>query len=148
MKRTSVFLLFVITLASVAFAGKKKDKDPDQFCDLKIKVFKAENGKPVRNAAVVLHPVNANGKQSRAGMDLKTDENGEAAFNGAPYGTMRVQVISPELQTYGDDVEINQPAQEVVVKMKPPQKQYSIYEHGATEAPNADTGEKKDDQKK
>ena len=148
MKRSCLLLFLILGLVAVSFAGKKKNQDPEQFCDLKIKVFKLENGKPVRNASVVLHPVDEKGKQSRSGMDLKTDENGEAAFNGAPYGTMRVQVISPELQTYGDDIAINQPQQEIVVKMKPPQSQYSIYEHGATQAPNADTGEKKDDQKK
>jgi len=148
MKRSWVLLLLTLTLVTVAFAGKKKDKDPEQYCDLKIKVLKETNGKPVRNAAVVLHPVSASGKQSRAGMDLKTDENGVAAYNAAPYGLMRIQVISPELQTYGDDIEINQAEQEIVVKMKPPQKQYSIYEHGATEAPNAEGQQNKDDQKK
>ena len=147
MKWLSVLLLLTLALVPLAFAGKKKDQAPEQFCDLKIKVFKEENGKPVRNAAVVLHAVDAKGKQG-GGMDLKTDENGEALYNAIPYGTMRVQVISPQLQTYGDDIVINQPQQEIVVKMKPPQKQYSIYEHGATEAPNAEGEQNKDEQKK
>jgi hypothetical protein len=151
MKRFPFVLLMIVVLVSMVFAGKKKDQADDQSCDLKIKVFKESNGKPVRNASVVLHPVNAKGKQGSAGMDLKTDENGEASISAIPYGTMRVQVISHELQTYGDDIVINQPQQEVVVKMKPPQKQYSIYEHGATTAPNTGddpSDEKKDDQKK
>jgi len=154
MKRLPVILLVIVALASVALAGKKKDASDEQSCNLKIRVFKEANGKPVRNASVVLHPVSAKGKQGSAGMDLKTDENGEASVSAIPYGTLRVQVISHELQTYGDDIVINQPEQEVVVKMKPPQKQYSIYEHGATTAPNTgddqpnQNDQKKDDQKK
>ena len=143
MKRLGVFLLLTIALVPAAFTGKKKDKEPEQYCDLKIKVFKESSGKPLRNASVVLHPVSGNGKQEKGGLDLKTDENGEAVYNSVPYGILRIQVISPQLQTYGNDVAINQPQQELVIKMKPPQEQYSIYEHGATKAPNVDDDQKK-----
>ena len=33
-------------------------------------VLKDYNGKPIRNAAVVLHPVNPHGKQQRGGFEL------------------------------------------------------------------------------
>ena len=119
----------MLVVAIAAFAGDKdKDKDKDQYSDIKIKVLKASNGKPVRNAAVVLHAVNPKGKQESGGLNLKTDGEGETSFNGIPYGKLRVQVIVAGLQTYGEDHEIDQPQQEIVVKMKPPQKQYSIYD--------------------
>jgi len=130
MKRFS--LLAIVILATLAFAGdKNKDKDKDQSADITIKVVKEFNGKPIYNAAVVLHTVNAKGKQDAGGLNLKTNESGEATYSGIPYGTLRIQVIAPGLQTYGEDLEIDQPEKQVVVKMKYPQKQYSIYEHGA-----------------
>lgn len=122
MKR--LWVLVILLLATAAFAG---DKDK-QFSNLKVKVLKASSGKPIRNAAVILHAVDSKGKQESGGMDLKTNEDGETSYNGVPYGKLRIQVIVPGLQTYGDDHEINQPQQEIVVKMQPPQKQYSIYD--------------------
>jgi len=121
-----LWALCLLVLATVAIAGDKKDKD--QYCDVKVKVLKAATGKPIRNAAVILHAVNSKGKQESGGLNLKTDEEGEATYSGIPYGKLRVQVIVSGLQTYGEDHEIDQPQKEIVVKMEPPQKQYSIYD--------------------
>jgi len=44
--------------------------------DLRFVVVRDYNGKPVRNAAVVLHPVNRKGKQSRGGLELKDGRGG------------------------------------------------------------------------
>lgn len=94
---------------------------------LKVTVVKAENGKPVANAHVVLHPVDKKGRQERGGVELKTDQDGECSYTGVPYGRLRVQVIAHGLQTYGEDYEINQPEHELVIKLKPPQDQLTIY---------------------
>lgn len=94
---------------------------------LKFTVVKESSGKPVRNASVVLHTVDKNGKQQKGGLQLKTDAEGRASIEGIPYGKMRVQVIARGLQTYGEDYEIGQPEQEFVIKLKPPQEQHSIY---------------------
>jgi len=131
MKR--VWLLVMLAVALAAFAG-----DKDKYSDIKIKVFKEENGKPVRNATVVLHAVSSNGKQASGGLNLKTNEAGETSYDGIPYGTLRVQVIFRGLQTHGEDIEINQAQQEIVVKMKPPQKQYSIYDKPGAKPPGID----------
>jgi hypothetical protein len=139
MKRLS-YLLSLLLVASLGFAGDK-DKNKDQYSSVKIKVFKAETGKPLRNAAVVLHAVNDKGKQT-GGMNLKTNLEGETGYDGVPYGKLRVQVIYPGLQTYGEDVAINQPEQEVVVKMQPAQKQYSIYDKPGTQPPGIDPDKK------
>ena len=121
-RRTSV-LLFAVTLAllsTFAFAD-------DKFSHVEFVVVRGYNGKPVRNASVVLHPVNKDGKQSKNGTQLKTDPDGKASLNYVPYGKMRIQAIAPGLQTYGDDIEISQPEHQITIKMNRPQEQYSIY---------------------
>jgi hypothetical protein len=91
-------------------------------------VIKDDSGKPVRNAAVVLHPVNAHGKQGRGGFELKTDNDGKTHFEGVPYGKLRVQVLAPGFQTFGEDYDIAEAERDITVRLKRPQKQYSIYE--------------------
>jgi|SRR6202162_2682865 len=121
MKRVS--LAFVV-LAMLLPAASAEDKS----ALLKFLVVKDYNGKPIRNASVVMHPVKKDGKQSRGGLQLKTDPEGKASFEGVPYGKLRVQVLATGFQTFGDDYEIDQPIEEITVKMKRPQQQYSIYE--------------------
>ena len=106
----------------------------DPTAALSFVVLKEDNGKPIRNAAVVLHPVNTRGKQGRGGFELKTDADGKTHFEGVPYGKLRVQVLAPGFQTFGEDYEIAEETKEITVKLKRPQKQYSIYDdaHGAT----------------
>lgn len=91
-------------------------------------VIKEDNGKPVRNAAVVLHSVSAKGKQQRGGFELKTDSDGKTHFEGVPYGKLRVQVLAQGFQTFGEDYDVDTEAKEITVKLKRPQRQYSIYD--------------------
>ena len=121
MKRFALIAAFAL-LCIVALHAEEKASS------LQILVLKADNGKPVRNAAVVLHPVQKDGKQSHGGIELKTDPDGKASYAGVPYGKLRVQVLMRGFQTYGEDFEINQPAQEITVKLHRPKDQYSIYE--------------------
>ena len=90
-------------------------------------VIKSYNGKPVRNAAVVIHPVDKKGKQGRGGIELKTDPDGKARYDGLPFGKVRIQVIAENLKTFGEDIEITKETQEVTIKLDRPQAQYSIY---------------------
>jgi hypothetical protein len=124
MKRrfAALVVMAVLLLACASFAG-----DDTKFSELKFVVVKEENGKPVRNASVVLHSVDKDGKQEKGGFQLKTDKDGKTAYNGVPYGKLRIQVIAQGLQTFGQDYEIKEPAQEITIKLKPPQGQYTIY---------------------
>lgn len=115
-----LFALFFLVGSISGFAA-------DKISRVEFVVVRGYNGKPVRNASVVLHPVNKDGKQSKGGMELKTDPDGKAALEAVPYGKLRIQAIAPGLQTYGDDIEINQPEQQITIKMNRPQEQYSIY---------------------
>src|ERR1700681_4194242 len=97
--------------------------------DLRFVVVRDYNGKPVRNAAVVLHPVSRKGKQARGGLELKTDNDGKTNIDGIPYGPLRVQVLAPGFQTFGEDYKIDKAETEITVKLKRPGGQYSIYEN-------------------
>jgi len=106
-------------------------------------ILKDDSGKPVRNAAVVLHPVNTKGKQGRGGFELKTDNDGKTHFEGVPYGKLRVQVLAPGFQTFGEDYEIGEAEKEITVRLKRPQKQYSIYDEHSEQKKDAPAPEDK-----
>ncbi len=91
-------------------------------------MVKGDNGKPVRNASVILHPVNKNGSQSNAGYQLKTDLDGKTESEGVPYGRLRVQVIAPGFRTFGQDYDINQPSMNIDIRLKRPTQQFTIYD--------------------
>src|SRR5216683_6178789 len=115
------FVLAGLLASMAAFAQ-------DDTALLSFQVLRDYNGKPIRNASVVMHPVQKNGKQSKGGLQIKTDVEGKASFDGAPYGKLRVQVLAPGFQTFGADYDIDKPTLEITVKMKRPAGQYSIYE--------------------
>ena len=118
--------LGMLALAGAAFGQKDKDEGPSAVVNFQ--VIKDDNGKPVRNAAVIMHPVNAKGTQGRGGMELKTDAEGKANFDGIPYGKLRVQVLATGFQTYGDDFDVDKPKLDITVKLRRPQGQFSIYD--------------------
>ena len=123
MKRGSrVVCLFIAILFAIFAAAKDNPTSHLEFL-----VVRSNNGKPIRNASVILHPVNKEGKQSSGGYQLKTNQEGKAEFEGIPYGKLRIQAIAKGLQTYGEDFEINEPNHQITIKMNPPQEQYSIY---------------------
>jgi len=82
--------------------------------------------------------VSSKDKQQNGGLELKTDVDGKASYDGIPYGKIRVQVLAPGFQTFGEDYDINQPTMDVTIKMKRPAGQYSIYEdHPAEKKPES-----------
>lgn len=121
----SIVIFLLIGLLAPAWA-EKKPQIP--LSTVNFVVVRDENGKPIRNAAVVIHPVNEKGKQERGGIELKTDPDGKTGYDGIPYGKMRIQVLAPGFQTYGDDYDIGKPSVDITVKMKRPAQQYSIYD--------------------
>src|SRR5580693_492076 len=124
--RTIATLLLAFALLGSAAAQKEGDDEPTAV--LNFLVVKEDNGKPIRSAAVIMHPVNTHGKQSRGGLELKTDADGKTSFEGVPYGTLRVQVLASGFQTFGEDYDIDKPKIDFTIKLKRPQGQYSIYQ--------------------
>jgi hypothetical protein len=121
MKKIGLGFATTIVLAVLVFAQ-------DDTAMLNFVVIRDYNGKPVRNASVVMHPVEKNGKQSKGGLQIKTDADGKASFDGVPYGKLRVQVLASGFQTFGADYDIDKPTVDIEVRVKRPAGQYSIYE--------------------
>ena len=132
-------MLAVLAMAGLAMGQKDKDEEPTTW--IHFSVVKDDNGKPVRNAAVVMHSVDAKGKQERGGMELKTNAEGKADFDGIPYGMLRIQVLAQGFQTYGQDFDIEKSNTEITIKLKRPQGQYSVYD----EHPNTSSTAPKQD---
>ncbi len=105
----------------------RKYKPPPPTAKITVTVVKATNGKPVENAAVVFHPMK-DGKDE-GGLELKTNEDGRVSIDVIPVGdTVRLQIVAHGFQTYGEDYEIATDSKDITVKLKPPDRQYSIYE--------------------
>jgi len=134
MKKTFVIgvLLAVLAVAGAAVGQKQDINEPTSF--VYFSVIKDDNGKPVRNAAVIMHAVNEKGKQERGDMELKTDPEGKANFDGIPYGMLRVQVIAHGFQTFGEDYDVEKAKTEITIKLKRPQGQYSVYDDHAKDS--------------
>jgi hypothetical protein len=111
-------LIVLFTLCAVA---------GDKSASLQFLILKDADGKPVRNAEIVIHPVDKKGHQKEEGIELKTHDDGKAQINGIPFGTLRVQVICPGYQTFGQDYSVADAKFEVTIKLKKPTDQYTIY---------------------
>jgi len=137
MKRNvSMVMAVMIVLGLGMIESSRAQDDEGPTSALRFVVVRDSDGKPVRNAEVVLHPVKRKGKQAKGEMELKTDAEGRTNVDGIPYGPLRVQVLAPHFQTFGEDYEINKAEMEITVKLKRPGGQYSIYEnHGDDKKP-------------
>jgi len=113
-------VILAVAMAGIAFAGSKS-------ASLEFLVVRDSNGKPVRNAEIVLHPLDKNGKQKAEGIELKTHEDGKAQINGIPYGKFRVQVIAHGFRTYGEDFDFQSPNHAITIKLQKPADQVTIY---------------------
>lgn len=124
-----IWLGALIATLSIPSLAKDKDKNDDigPVATLNFVVVKDFNGKPVRNASVVMHIVNEKGKQEKGDLELKTDLEGKASYEGVPYGKLRVQVLATGFQTFGADYDVDRPMLEISIKLKRPATQYSIY---------------------
>jgi hypothetical protein len=125
----SVALLLILTTGVIA-KDKKKNDTPETLATLHFSVVKDDNGKPVRNASIVLHAVDKDGTQSRGGYQLKTNGEGLIDDEGVPYGMLRVQVLAPGFQTFGEDYDINKLDMSIEIRLKRPTAQFSIYDKG------------------
>ena len=131
--RCALLTGLVLTLATAVIAKDKKGT-PEALANLHFTVVKDDNGKPVRNASIVLHPVGKDGTQSRGGYQLKTNNEGEIEDEGVPYGKLRIQVLAAGFQTFGQDYEINQPSMNIDIRLKRPVDQFTIYDKGGKAA--------------
>jgi len=105
----------------------RKYTPPPPTAKITVTVVKATNGKPVENAAVVFHPIKKG--KDQGGLELKTNEDGKVSIDVIPIGDIvRLQVIADGFQTFGDDYELPTDTKNITVKLRHPDRQYSIYE--------------------
>ncbi len=129
-----MLVAFAMFFGMALLAQAQDDEGPTS--SVKVVVVRDTDGKPIKYAQVVLHPVNRKGK-SKGEMDLKTDVDGRVSAESIPYGTVEVQVIAKGFQTFGQDYEVKQPDLEITVKLKHPGGQYSTYENHDDKTPPA-----------
>jgi hypothetical protein len=126
--RLAVSVMMALGFA-LALPAALAQNDEGPTSNLRIVVVRDTDGKPIKNAQVVLHSVNRKGKATRGEMELKTDADGRASADAIPYGALEVQVLAKGFQTFGEDYEVKQAEQEITVKLKRPSGQYSIYDN-------------------
>jgi len=95
-------------------------------------VVKNQYDKPVDNAAVILdflgsHQITKLGKRKPTHWEIHTNMEGIGHFPPVPQGTVQLQVITKQYQTYGQKIEIDTPEKTVEISLQPPQKQYSAH---------------------
>lgn len=135
----SVLLLGALTAQAQENRGRKY-KAPPPTARIEVTVLRADDGKPIENAAVVFHTLKDEGS-----MELKSNEDGKAMIDVLPIGeTVRLQIIAHGYQTFGQDYPISQPTMAIEVRLKRPGKQYSIYQNHPNQ--NKDQNNKNQDQ--
>jgi hypothetical protein len=118
--RTARVAIAVLLLSALASAAEKT-------ATVKFTVLQELDGKPIRAASVIIHPLDKKGNQKSEGQQIKTSSEGITEHPALPFGKVRVQVIARGFQTYGGDYDIEKEQMEIVIKLKRPQEQHSIY---------------------
>ena len=130
MLRLQAFAPFVCIFTLSALAVQKPNaKDQLPTAVINLIVLRESNGKPVKNAEVVLHLVDEHGRQKQEGLELKTHDDGKTGTGGIAYGKIRVQVIAHGFRTFGQDYDVNQPNLDITIKLEKPTDQVSIYKY-------------------
>jgi len=93
---------------------------------------KNPEGKPVPHASVIVrfvkgHSVVKLGKSIRKEWELQTNQEGMAKIPPIPQGTILIQVIAKNYQTFGDNFDVDEEQKTIEIKLKPPQSQYTAH---------------------
>jgi hypothetical protein len=157
-RRFTLRFALSLTLAGTVFAAAalhaqdksrwtRKYKTPPPSSRIQVLVVKADNGKPIENAAVIFHPIE--GDRDKGALELKTNEDGKAIIDVIPIGdTVRLQIIANGFQTYGGDYKVDKDAMSMEIRLKRPVRQYSIYRNNGPTADNSNKPGSKPDSDK
>ncbi len=121
--RTFALLALLFGLVATALAA-----DPPM-TKLRIEV-KNLAGKPIERASVVVRFAGSRsvaklGKKVITSWEVRTNQEGVAKIPELPQGSIRIQVIAKDYQTFGQTFEVTEPEKTVEIQLKPPQAQYS-----------------------
>ncbi len=119
----------------------RKYTAPPPVAHITVSVTKGANNKPVESAAIIFHTMR-NGKD-QGNLEVKTNEEGRAVIDVIPIGDqVRLQVIKSGYQTFGEDYTIDGANKDIAVSLKPPVRQYSIYEKHPENETKPENGDK------
>lgn len=98
---------------------------------LKVQVTSLE-GKPVDRASVIVQFVEGRsivklGKKIHTRWEVRTNQEGMAKIPSIPQGKIRVQVIAKQYQTFGQIFDVDDEEKTLLIKLNPPQPQYSAH---------------------
>jgi hypothetical protein len=129
MSKLGAFVLLFACSVPAMFAARPST-------EIRVEV-KDPRGQPVERAAVILdfltshHQVFKLGKREQKHWELRTNLQGVAHFPPIPQGTVRVQVIAKDFQTFGQNLDLDEAEKTIKITLLPPQKQYSVYGPGS-----------------
>jgi uncharacterized GH25 family protein len=91
---------------------------------------KDQYDKPIDNAAVILdflgsHQITKLGRRRQTHWEVHTNQEGLAHFPPIPQGTIQLQVVAKNHQTFGKKFDVDTDQKTIDVKLKPPQQQYT-----------------------
>jgi hypothetical protein len=93
---------------------------------------KTPAGKPVEHASVIVkfvkgHSVFKLGKKIRTEWELQTNQEGRAKIPPIPQGSILIQVIAKNYQTFGGTFEVDDEQKTIEIKLNSPQPQYTAH---------------------
>ena len=91
---------------------------------------KDQRDTPIDNATVILdflgsHQIAKLGKRKQTHWEVHTNQEGLAHFPPVPQGTIQVQVVAKNHQTFGKKFDIDTDQKTLDIKLNPPQEQYT-----------------------
>jgi Carboxypeptidase regulatory-like domain len=93
---------------------------------------KSPGGKPVENASVIVKFVKGRskakfGKKIRLEWELRSNQEGTVKIPPIPQGTILVQIIAKDYQTFGQNFDVDEEEKTLDITLNPPQPQYSAH---------------------
>ena len=93
---------------------------------------KSQSGKPVEYASVIVkfvkgHSVAKLGKKIRKEWELRTNQEGIVKIPPIPQGTILVQIIAKDYQTFGQNFDVDEEQKTLDIRLNAPQPQYSAH---------------------
>src|ERR1700728_1172669 len=93
---------------------------------------KSQSGKPVEYASVIVkfvkgHSVAKLGKKIRKEWELRTNQEGLVKIPPIPQGTILVQIIAKDYQTFGQNFDVDEEQKTIDITLNAPQPQYSAH---------------------
>jgi hypothetical protein len=130
-RRSSLAVAVAALAAIVSVASVPALYGAVPMTNLSIQVL-TPGGRPVDRASVIVTFVKGRAKtklyrKEFTHWELKTNQQGIAKIPPIPQGTIKVQVIAANYQTFGDLINVDEAEKTITVQLKDPQSQYSAH---------------------